>query len=106
MIRSPKTSRAPTVTKMGARFVSNVALATVVNCSDQCQMERSPVKNRPATASRPKSRRLQGWRNDEALFRSLAAHHQRNGNANSSRRSEEHTSELQSRPHLVCRLLL
>src|SRR5690554_7480787 len=24
----------------------------------------------------------------------------------SSRRSEEHTSELQSRPHLVCRLLL
>src|SRR5436305_7289844 len=26
--------------------------------------------------------------------------------ARSSRRSEEHTSELQSRPHLVCRLLL
>src|SRR5215813_15480577 len=25
---------------------------------------------------------------------------------NPSRRSEEHTSELQSRPHLVCRLLL
>src|SRR3989442_10880559 len=25
---------------------------------------------------------------------------------NESRRSEEHTSELQSRPHLVCRLLL
>src|SRR5690554_7375761 len=27
-------------------------------------------------------------------------------NSKSSRRSEEHTSELQSRPHLVCRLLL
>src|SRR3989442_1986332 len=26
--------------------------------------------------------------------------------ANAMRRSEEHTSELQSRPHLVCRLLL
>src|SRR3989442_9517667 len=26
--------------------------------------------------------------------------------ADRSRRSEEHTSELQSRPHLVCRLLL
>src|SRR3989442_6286131 len=25
---------------------------------------------------------------------------------NNARRSEEHTSELQSRPHLVCRLLL
>src|SRR3989442_7352986 len=26
--------------------------------------------------------------------------------ANKAKRSEEHTSELQSRPHLVCRLLL
>src|SRR5436305_5224518 len=32
--------------------------------------------------------------------RSLPLHQQR------PRRSEEHTSELQSRPHLVCRLLL
>src|SRR5690554_7705423 len=30
----------------------------------------------------------------------------RNENQLSVRRSEEHTSELQSRPHLVCRLLL
>src|SRR5690554_7360634 len=29
-----------------------------------------------------------------------------NFSSGSSRRSEEHTSELQSRPHLVCRLLL
>src|SRR3989442_10246328 len=28
------------------------------------------------------------------------------GNARDGNRSEEHTSELQSRPHLVCRLLL
>src|SRR5690554_7696257 len=30
----------------------------------------------------------------------------KNGNAGRLARSEEHTSELQSRPHLVCRLLL
>src|SRR3989442_2401868 len=29
-----------------------------------------------------------------------------NGKGNTFQRSEEHTSELQSRPHLVCRLLL
>src|SRR5690554_7469717 len=28
------------------------------------------------------------------------------GNIDDAQRSEEHTSELQSRPHLVCRLLL
>src|SRR3989442_10471298 len=34
-------------------------------------------------------RPAEGWKNDQAV-----------------KRSEEHTSELQSRPHLVCRLLL
>src|SRR5439155_22891300 len=33
-------------------------------------------------------------------------HIRRHGRANMSNRSEEHTSELQSRGHLVCRLLL
>src|SRR5690554_90454 len=36
-------------------------------------------------------------------------HHQNigfHGSVNKGKRSEEHTSELQSRPHLVCRLLL
>src|SRR3989442_9983231 len=32
--------------------------------------------------------------------------HRRRRQARRGRRSEEHTSELQSRPHLVCRLLL
>src|SRR5690554_7025702 len=32
--------------------------------------------------------------------------HQLRGRVGRSTRSEEHTSELQSRPHLVCRLLL
>src|SRR5690554_296546 len=35
-----------------------------------------------------------------------AAKHIWNGDFEDKRRSEEHTSELQSRPHLVCRLLL
>src|SRR5690554_340155 len=39
----------------------------------------------------------------EALDRDRAVAHEKREEA---RRSEEHTSELQSRPHLVCRLLL
>src|SRR5690554_1216608 len=38
----------------------------------------------------------------KSLFRYLAIYHQ----SQLRMRSEEHTSELQSRPHLVCRLLL
>src|SRR5215510_16349002 len=43
---------------------------------------------RPCSSPRPCRRRSPSWR------------------SSSSRRSEEHTSELQSRGHLVCRLLL
>src|SRR3989442_3296778 len=42
-------------------------------------------------ASRPSKRSPRGWTSPRKKWR---------------RRSEEHTSELQSRPHLVCRLLL
>src|SRR3989442_10346440 len=47
------------------------------------------------------------WDQDEtgAGLRS-ADPHRRPGLGGVPRRSEEHTSELQSRPHLVCRLLL
>src|SRR3989442_2603748 len=47
-------------------------------------------------------------RHDEAAIdRHLLALHQTRGDALlHNARSEEHTSELQSRPHLVCRLLL
>src|SRR3989442_10084241 len=38
--------------------------------------------------------------------RRLAPHRPLERDGASRRRSEEHTSELQSRPHLVCRLLL
>src|SRR5690554_7067462 len=41
-----------------------------------------------------------------SLLRSLLMRVLRIGNDQMNSRSEEHTSELQSRPHLVCRLLL
>src|SRR5436305_15084643 len=44
-----------------------------------------------------------------SAFRSIAAGSRwasKNARSSFSERSEEHTSELQSRPHLVCRLLL
>src|SRR5690554_7744941 len=42
----------------------------------------------------------------EHLPRACAAARHRRSPHDLERRSEEHTSELQSRPHLVCRLLL
>src|SRR3989442_8705117 len=56
--------------------------------------------------SHPLRREGEGGRH--SVHRSWADHsHSTEGNAALERwRSEEHTSELQSRPHLVCRLLL
>src|SRR5687768_18168201 len=42
----------------------------------------------------------------EGLDRVAVAHHEAGGEEDLGHRSEEHTSELQSRLHLVCRLLL
>src|SRR5436305_4980885 len=44
---------------------------------------------------------MPGW-----LRRSLTSSHRAASSSPCAARSEEHTSELQSRPHLVCRLLL
>src|SRR5690554_7787642 len=46
---------------------------------------------------------LPRWRGAAPIQRCIGAAPRQRG---SSERSEEHTSELQSRPHLVCRLLL
>src|SRR5690606_41598340 len=46
------------------------------------------------------------WRRTSAVPSSIASHWLRLRSTTSSRRSGEHTSELQSREHLVCRLLL
>src|SRR2546429_1981289 len=60
---------------------------------------RSPLRRR-AVARRSERRALA---RPESLTRKACA---RRGACGTSRRSEEHTSELQSRLHLVCRLLL
>src|SRR3989442_2761332 len=67
------------------------------------------IHRRPSLSSTARSRTAtryeRGWRfpvrrsSTRNLYRISAS-------ANGSTRSEEHTSELQSRPHLVCRLLL
>src|SRR3712207_8835264 len=60
-----------------------------------------------ASSSRPTSRRCDAPAREsmanEALVKSFSA---AIGRAYSQKRSEEHTSELQSRQYLVCRLLL
>src|SRR3989442_9460015 len=56
----------------------------------------------PYTTLFRSSRRLPGDRRLTILRRSSSAP----ASFSNGQRSEEHTSELQSRPHLVCRLLL
>src|SRR5439155_22903708 len=58
----------------------------------------SPTRDRTRVRPRAQPRSLKRWILPVAVFGSWPA--------NSIQRSEEHTSELQSRGHLVCRLLL
>ena len=55
-IFSPNNRPAHKVTQSGAKFASNVALATVVNLIDQCHDTRSTAKKKPASAKRPVGR--------------------------------------------------
>src|SRR3712207_7097379 len=62
----------------------------------------------PLLQGRGRARRLQRHRRrpaDRAL-RAVAADRPAGGGVRRRPRSEEHTSELQSRPYIVCRLLL
>src|SRR2546429_6386788 len=66
---------------------------------------RSPVgAGFPAAPERAPEDRAGG--DDHGGVRPLGAARGRDGGCRGSGRSEEHTSELQSRLHLVCRLLL
>src|SRR3712207_6879550 len=66
------------------------------------------VNVRAGPAVRPESRRLAGRRNScaAAVPAPDSAPPEPPGAGTRVRGSEEHTSELQSRPYLVCRLLL
>src|SRR3712207_7407422 len=72
---------------------------------------RSPL-TRPAADAAPKRRMARGSRTNRIVAMAAAAPtnaaaYVRNApTANAAPRSEEHTSELQSRQYLVCRLLL
>src|SRR5437660_4317519 len=65
---------------------------------------RSPTSAGSLSTIR-RHRSASGWGATTAP-RSSRSSHWIDGNALHERRSEEHTSELQSRGHLVCRLLL
>src|SRR5687768_18549528 len=61
-----------------------------------------PISRRRSRSGWPRSPREGSW----APSSGLGAWERSDCGARSPRRSEEHTSELQSRLHLVCRLLL
>src|SRR2546422_4867563 len=62
---------------------------------------RSP----PSSVNRPRTKRQTRFKNREAPSMPWSFH-SRSFSGGAAKRSEEHTSELQSRLHLVCRLLL
>src|SRR3712207_7068729 len=64
---------------------------------------RTPTSTCPPAASASTASRPSGT---SASARSTTTCTATDGSSSSSRRSEEHTSELQSRQYLVCRLLL
>src|SRR5690554_7388193 len=69
-------------------------------CAGWCEKERQP----PGAGRYPRFHRGTAPL-PRALLQAVRPC-RRNAQVTCSRRSEEHTSELQSRPHLVCRLLL
>src|SRR5688572_16468027 len=85
VILSRRKQQAPIVTKSGAKFESNVELATEVNCNDQCHSARSPVKNNPAIVSHRKSFVVDGRFSGPRGCVDIQIH--KNGSANSNRKN-------------------
>src|SRR2546422_5508864 len=69
---------------------------------------RSSGRTSGARQGRRSGERAEGDQNDSACLSAarVESSSERHGYSQSDARSEEHTSELQSRLHLVCRLLL
>src|SRR5439155_22079726 len=65
-----------------------------------------PIFHRPTARSRPRARAWRRYRPLGCARRCTSTRRRARASRPGSRRSEEHTSELQSRGHLVCRLLL
>src|SRR3989442_9527151 len=81
------------------RFLPPLVLATLMILSAVPQSEAASTEG-PASTLAAVCVRYYGALQKERYEEALGLLHER------LRRSEEHTSELQSRPHLVCRLLL
>src|SRR5207253_11325719 len=76
------------------RRPSRAVACTPTPASTPCgRSSRTPRASRPSSSPTPCARRIRACRSRSTTPRR-------------SSRSEEHTSELQSRGHLVCRLLL
>src|SRR2546422_1827897 len=73
-----------------------------------CQLLSAALasSNRCVRRSRPRSQRLSASSHPGERAARLCTASQKTENRGGTTRSEEHTSELQSRLHLVCRLLL
>src|SRR3989442_10997124 len=87
-----------TTTTLSRRSRSGLSVSLL---SVDLHEERTTTLDRHSRATRPL---IQRRIIDDYLSRTEAACVR--GWSGSEKRSEEHTSELQSRPHLVCRLLL
>src|SRR5258705_13758188 len=91
---------APRIQYAEVRALKDIALR---RCFARFQQVDLAGGTRRANAFRAYVEEEGWWLNDYALFRAL---HARHGERGWFDRSEEHTSELQSLRHLVCRLLL
>src|SRR5947208_7840389 len=78
-------------------FRSTTKLSNLQASLDRLTAEMQTVPYAPANPNSNEQNQLDIWRKRQAEY---------SAKVNSSNRSEEHTSELQSPDHLVCRLLL
>src|SRR3989442_7153043 len=90
--RPPRSTLFPYTTLFRSLFPEFEIYSARADGSGVKRLTRNPGYDAEATISRD---------GKKIVFTSL-----RNGDLDIYTRSEEHTSELQSRPHIVCRLLL
>ena len=87
---SRQSIHAASVTKIGARFASSVALAMLVSMIDQCQTARSPAKKKPAHTS---SREGAGFCPSGSV-RAQSAHSHSSGSASATRQKAVETGPV------------
>src|SRR5439155_21864104 len=92
--------------QLGAAKLLNPAAKASSKMAEVSPTARPPTKSMRAEAVMPiHTVLLRPWRRPKRIT-ALSESHPPSGAIREAQRSEEHTSELQSRGHLVCRLLL